>query len=197
MGAGVARSSIRRAPSLYNGLLEYLRAEYAQRGYQEVVTPQIFDAELFKLSGHYANYHENMYWTEIDEREFGVKPMNCPGHFLLFKTRLWSYRDLPVRYADFGRLHRYELSGVTAGLTRVRTFSQDDAHIFTPFEKVEDEIFRFLDFTDAVYGGLRLHGRRDLARPAPGEADRHRRAVGPGRDGARGGAREGEARRTS
>ena len=139
---------------LYNCLFEYLRSEYARRGYEEVVTPQIFDAELFKLSGHYANYHENMYWTVIDEREFGVKPMNCPGHFLLYKTRLWSYRDLPVRYADFGRLHRYELSGVTAGLTRVRTFSQDDAHIFTPFEKVEDEIFRFLDFADAVYGAF-------------------------------------------
>ncbi len=139
---------------VYNGLLEYMRAEYAKRGYQEVLTPQIFDAELFKLSGHYQNYHENMYWTEIDEREFGVKPMNCPGHFLLFKTRLWSYRDLPVRLADFGRLHRYELSGVTAGLTRVRSFSQDDAHIFTPFEHVEEEIFRFLDFTDAVYGAF-------------------------------------------
>ena len=139
---------------IYNGLLEYLREEYAKRGYQEVVTPQIFDAELFKLSGHYQNYHENMYWTDIDEREFGIKPMNCPGHFLLFRTRLWSYRDLPVRYADFGRLHRYELSGVTAGLTRVRSFSQDDAHIFTPFERVEDEIFRFLEFTDAVYGAF-------------------------------------------
>jgi threonyl-tRNA synthetase len=137
---------------LYNGLLDYLRSEYAKRGYQEVVTPQIFDAELFKLSGHYQNYHENMYWTEIDEREFGVKPMNCPGHFLLFQMQHWSYRELPVRFADFGRLHRYELSGVTAGLTRVRSFAQDDAHIFTPFEHVEEEIFRFLDFTDAVYG---------------------------------------------
>jgi threonyl-tRNA synthetase len=139
---------------LYNALFEYLRAEYSRRGYQEVVTPQIFDADLFRLSGHYQNFRENMYWTVIDEREFGVKPMNCPGHFLLYKTRLWSYRDLPVRYADFGRLHRYELSGVTAGLTRVRTFSQDDAHIFTPFESVEDEIFRFLDFVDAVYGAF-------------------------------------------
>ncbi len=143
-----------KGAALYNCLLDYLRSEYASRGYQEVVTPQIFDAELFKLSGHYANYHENMYWTEIDEREFGVKPMNCPGQFLLYKTRLWSYRDLPVRFADFGRLHRYELSGVTAGLTRVRTFSQDDAHIFAPFEKVEDEILRFLDFVDAVYGAF-------------------------------------------
>jgi threonyl-tRNA synthetase len=137
---------------LYNGLLDYLRKEYGRRGYQEVMTPQIFDSELFKLSGHYANYHDNMYWTEIDEREFGVKPMNCPGHHLLFRERLWSYRELPVRYADFGRLHRYELSGVTAGLTRVRTFSQDDGHIYLPFEQVENEVFAFLDFLDAVYG---------------------------------------------
>jgi threonyl-tRNA synthetase len=143
-----------KGAALYNALLDYLRSEYAARGYQELVTPQIFDAELFKLSGHYANYYENMYWTEIDEREFGVKPMNCPAHFLYYQTRLWSYRDLPVRFADFGRLHRYERSGVTAGLTRVRTFSQDDAHIFAPFEKVEDEIFRFLDFVDAVYGAF-------------------------------------------
>jgi threonyl-tRNA synthetase len=143
-----------KGAALYNGLHEYLRSEYARRGYQEVVTPQIFDADLFKLSGHYANYYENMYWTKIDEREFGVKPMNCPGHFLLYQTRLWSYRDLPVRFADFGRLHRYELSGVTAGLTRVRTFSQDDAHIFTPFDRIEDEIFRFLDFVDAVYNAF-------------------------------------------
>ncbi len=143
-----------KGAAIYNGLLEYLREEYARRGYQEVMTPQIFDAELFKLSGHYQNYYENMYWTEIDEREFGIKPMNCPGHFLLFKMQHWSYRDLPVRLADFGRLHRFELSGVTAGLTRVRSFSQDDAHIFTPFEKVEDEIFRFLEFTDAVYGAF-------------------------------------------
>jgi threonyl-tRNA synthetase len=140
-----------RGVVLYNGLLDYLREEYRKRGYLEVATPQIFDAELFKLSGHYSNYYENMYWTQIDEREFGVKPMNCPGHFLLFQGRHWSYRDLPVRYADFGRLHRYELSGVTAGLTRVRSFSQDDGHIFAPFAKVEEEIFRFLDFADAVY----------------------------------------------
>src|SRR5262249_36946058 len=87
-------------------------------------------------------------------RCFAVKPMNCPGPFLPYKALLWSYRALPVRWADFGRLHRYEKSGVTAGLTRVRTFSQDDAHIFTPFEQVEDEIFRFLDFTDAVYAAF-------------------------------------------
>ncbi len=139
---------------LYNGLLEMLRAEYRKRGYEEVVTPQIFDVELFKTSGHYANYRENMFFTHVEEREFGVKPMNCPGHFLLFQMSHWSYRDLPVRFADFGRLHRYELSGVTAGLTRVRTFSQDDGHIFTPFEKVESEIFAFLEFLDFVYGAF-------------------------------------------
>jgi threonyl-tRNA synthetase len=139
---------------LYNGLLEMLRAEYRRRGYDEVVTPQIFDVELFKTSGHYANYRENMFFTHVEEREFGVKPMNCPGHFLLFQMRHWSYRDLPVRFADFGRLHRYELSGVTAGLTRVRTFSQDDGHIFTPPEKVESEIFAFLEFLDFVYGAF-------------------------------------------
>jgi threonyl-tRNA synthetase len=137
---------------LYNGLIELLREEYRKRGYQEIVTPQIFDVELFKTSGHYANYRDNMFFTEVDERAFGVKPMNCPGHFLVFQTRLWSYRDLPVRFADFGRLHRYELSGVTAGLTRVRTFSQDDGHIFTPLENVEPEIFAFLEFLDFVYG---------------------------------------------
>jgi len=139
---------------LYNGLLEFLRSEYRRRGYDEVITPQIFDAELFKIAGHYDNYRENMYFTEIEDREFGVKPMNCPGHHLLFKERLWSYRELPVRFADFGRLHRHERSGVTAGLTRVRTFSQDDAHIYTPFEKVESEIFAFLEFLDFVYGSL-------------------------------------------
>ena len=137
---------------LYNGLIDLLRSEYARRGYQEIITPQIFDVELFKTSGHYTNYRDSMFFTQVDERNFGVKPMNCPGHFLVYQARLWSYRDLPVRFADFGRLHRYELSGVTAGLTRVRTFSQDDGHIFTPFEKVEPEIFAFLEFLDFVYG---------------------------------------------
>ena len=140
-----------KGAAVYTALLDYLRAEYRARGYQEVVTPQIFDAELYRISGHYDNYRENMYFTQIDEREFGVKPMNCPGHHLLFREQHWSYRDLPVRYADFGRLHRYERSGVTAGLTRVRTFSQDDAHIYAPLDKVESEIHAFVEFLDSVY----------------------------------------------
>ena len=140
-----------KGAALYNGLLAYLRAEYARRGYDEVVTPQIFDADLFRISGHYDNYRENMYFTEIDEREFGVKPMNCPGHHLLFKESHWSYRDLPVRFADFGRLHRYERSGVTAGLTRVRTFSQDDGHIYVAPDQVESEVHALVEFIDSVY----------------------------------------------
>jgi len=140
-----------KGAALYNGLLAYLREEYARRGYDEVITPQIFDADLFRISGHYDNYRDNMYFTEIDEREFGVKPMNCPGHHLLFKESLWSYRELPVRFADFGRLHRYERSGVTAGLTRVRTFSQDDAHIYVAADQVESEIQAFVLFLDSVY----------------------------------------------
>ncbi len=143
-----------KGATLYNGLLDYLRAEYRRRGYEEVITPQIYDVELFKTSGHYETYRENMFFTSFEEREFGVKPMNCPGHALLFKERLWSYRELPVRYADFGRLHRAELSGVTQGLTRVRTFSQDDAHIYAPIESVESEIFAFLEFLDAVYSAF-------------------------------------------
>ncbi len=146
-----------KGAALYNGLLAYLRREYRSRGYQEVITPQIYDAELYRISGHYANYRENMYFTEIDEREFGVKPMNCPGHHLLFRERLWSYRELPVRYADFGRLHRYERSGVTAGLTRVRTFSQDDSHIYCPIGLIGSEIAAFVDFLDEVYRTFGFH----------------------------------------
>jgi threonyl-tRNA synthetase len=114
----------------------------------------VFDADLFKRSGHYYNYKENMYFTEIDEREFGVKPMNCPAHFLLYASQAYSYRDLPLRFADFGRLHRYERSGVTQGLTRVRTFCQDDSHIFCAIEQMPEEMDRFIDLIDEVYGAF-------------------------------------------
>lgn len=140
-----------RGTVIYNELIAYIRALYKKYGYQEIITPQIFDVGLFKISGHYEAYRENMFLSEVDEREFGVKPMNCPGHCLYFKSGHYSYRDLPVRYADFGRLHRYEESGVTQGLTRVRSFSQDDAHIFTPLGQVEAEILNFLRMADEVY----------------------------------------------
>jgi threonyl-tRNA synthetase len=141
-----------KGAAVYNLLVQFMRELYVKYGYQEVISPQIFDVELFKLSGHYQNYRENMYFTEIDEREYGVKPMNCPGHFLMYGAHAFSYRDLPVRYADFGRLHRYERSGVTQGLTRVRTFCQDDSHIFVTLDQMPAEMDRFLDFIREVYG---------------------------------------------
>lgn len=136
---------------VYNTLVEYIRGLYRRYGYEEVITPQIFDAGLWHRSGHYDHYKDNMYFTHIDEREFGVKPMNCPSHTFIYASKKRSYRDLPLRLADFGRLHRYEKSGVTAGLTRVRSFSQDDAHIFCTPSQIEGEIASLLDMIREVY----------------------------------------------
>ena len=136
---------------VYNTLVEYIRGLYRRYGYEEVITPQIFDAGLWHRSGHYDHYKDNMYFTHIDEREFGVKPMNCPSHTFIYASKKRSYRDLPIRLADFGRLHRYEKSGVTAGLTRVRSFSQDDAHIFCAPSQIEEEIACLLDMLREVY----------------------------------------------
>ena len=140
-----------KGAALNNTLVDYVRGLYEHYGYEEVITPQIFDSELWKRSGHYDNYKEHMYFTYVEEREFGVKPMNCPAAAVLFGSQLHSYRDLPIRYADFGRLHRYERSGVTHGLTRVRTFSQDDAHIFCTPEQVESEITSFIEMVEETY----------------------------------------------
>jgi threonyl-tRNA synthetase len=144
--------------AIYIALTDYVREVNTRYGYGEVITPQILDVELWKTSGHYDNYRENMFFTEADERVMSVKPMNCPTHCLIFGTRLRSYRDLPVRYSDFGRLHRYERSGVTNGLFRVRSFAQDDAHVFCTEEQVEEvvlgaagmilEIYRTFGFDD-------------------------------------------------
>jgi threonyl-tRNA synthetase len=142
---------------IYNGLTNFVREKYRQYGYQEVITPQIFDVDLFHKSGHYANYRENMYFTKIDERDFSVKPMNCPGHCLLYGSEHKSYRDLPWRIADFGRLHRYERSGVMHGLTRVRTFCQDDAHIFCAMDQIQDEIRAFMTMLDDIYSTLGMN----------------------------------------
>ncbi len=124
---------------VYNQLVDFVR-EKISSGYGEVVTPQILDEELWHRSGHWENYRDAMYFTEVDDRRYAVKPMNCPTHCLIFGTRLRSYRDLPIRYADFGRLHRWERSGVISGLTRVRTFCQDDGHIFCTEEQIGDEV---------------------------------------------------------
>jgi len=129
-----------RGAAVYTRLIDYVRELYGRYGYDEVITPQMFEASLWKRSGHYDHYKDKMYFSEVDGREFGLKPMNCPSHCLLFGEGRHSYRELPIRFADFGRLHRYELSGATAGLTRVRSFSQDDAHIFCAPDQVKDEV---------------------------------------------------------
>ena len=136
---------------IYNELVDFVRAFYRRDGYTEVVTPLIWDTELFKISGHYDNYKENMFFSEIEEREYGVKPMNCPGHTQIYASQRRSYRDLPIRLADFARLHRYERSGVTSGLVRVRSFAQDDAHLFITPEQIEPEIDRELRLIKEIY----------------------------------------------
>ena len=137
---------------VYNKLVDYVRGLYERYGYEEVITPQMFKTDLFKTSGHYDNYIENMYMLEVDEQEYGMKPMNCPSHAVMYSKSLHSYRELPIRYADFGRLHRYELSGVTAGLTRVRSFAQDDAHIFCREDQIAEEVNGFIDMLNESYG---------------------------------------------
>ncbi len=167
-----------RGSVVYNLLEKYIRGLYGRFGYDEVITPQIFDNELFHTSGHLPSYAENMFmattaenleklgeralgdppadaaaWTTAfeDSLRFGVKPMNCPSHCLIFGMTRRSYRDLPMRMADFGRLHRFERSGVVQGLTRVRSFAQDDAHIFCTLDQVQGEITSFLDLVYEVY----------------------------------------------
>jgi threonyl-tRNA synthetase len=139
---------------VYNELQSFLRELYRELDYQEVITPQIYDVDLYHRSGHYENYRENMYFTEIDDRQFSVKPMNCPGHCVLYAMEHHSYRELPIRLADFGRLHRYERSGAMHGLTRVRSFCQDDAHIFCRIDQMQTEIEAFMGLLDRVYQQL-------------------------------------------
>ena len=166
-----------RGAFIYNALVDYMRALYVSEGYDEVITPQVFDPKLFRTSGHLGNYNENMYrlWTEdllddaqakkedgsdptavelvkqLQDHSFGIKPMNCPSHCVIFGSRRRSYRELPWRMADFGRLHRYERGGVVHGLSRVRTFCQDDAHIFCTRDQVPEEIERFLKMFYKAY----------------------------------------------
>lgn len=139
---------------VYNQLCDLMRDKYHEYGYGEVITPQIFDVDLYHQSGHYENYRENMFFSNIDDRDFSVKPMNCPGHCVLYSMEKYSYRDLPLRIADFGRLHRNERSGVMHGLTRVRSFCQDDAHIFCTLDQMQAEIQSFMSLLSEVYQKL-------------------------------------------
>jgi len=132
-------------------LLDYWREEHKKEGYQEINTPIILSNQLWKTSGHWDNYRENMYFIKIDEDEYAVKPMNCPGTIIVYKTNQHSYKELPVRIAELGLVHRHEKSGVLHGLFRVRSFTQDDAHIFCTEEQAEEEVSKIIGLIDRVY----------------------------------------------
>jgi threonyl-tRNA synthetase len=136
---------------MFNALVALSREMGSERGYSEVKTPLIYDAELWKTSGHWGKYRQNMFVVQVEEREMGVKPMNCPGHAHLYAAGRHSYRDLPLRYSEPGLLHRNEASGVLHGLLRVRHFAQDDAHIFCTEEQVQEEVAGCLEFAFATY----------------------------------------------
>jgi threonyl-tRNA synthetase len=134
---------------------EFERKEHLKRGYLPVITPHLMQADLWKISGHWDNYRENMFFLQVDEKDYAVKPMNCPGHVLIYRSTVRSYRDLPLRFFEMGTVYRYERSGVLYGLERARGFTQDDAHIFCTEEQLEDEIKGVLDF---VFFMLRSFG---------------------------------------
>jgi len=137
---------------IYNKLVEMIREQYRVRGYSETISPNLFNLKLWKTSGHYANYKDNIFLCKVENQGFGMKPMNCPAHCLMFDNEIRSYRDLPLRLADFGVLHRNELSGALSGLTRVRRFCQDDAHLFCAPEQLMTEVMGCLDFLRYIYG---------------------------------------------
>ena len=170
---------------VWNELEDLRRRENATRGYDEVKTPLIYDSELWVTSGHWEKFRENMFLIEDEGKTWGLKPMNCPGHMLLFGSQLRSYRELPVRFAESSTLHRNELAGTLHGLLRVRHVTQDDAHIFCTREQIEDEIFACLDFVAFLYelfgvrGALRAldHDPRTSSAPTTSGTSRRRRSA--------------------
>jgi threonyl-tRNA synthetase len=144
---------------LWNTLLDFWRIKHREHGYAEIKTPVILSRTLWEKSGHWFNYRENMYTTQIDEEDFVIRPMNCPGAILLYAEDVHSYRELPLRLAEIGQVHRHEKSGVLSGLFRVRTFHQDDAHIFITEEQIKSEVLHILELIDEMYGvfGLSYH----------------------------------------
>ena len=136
---------------IYDELVNFMKEKMFARNYQIIKTPIILSKELWLQSGHWDHYKENMYFTKIDNREFAVKPMNCPGGMIIYKTRVHSYRELPIKAGEFGLVHRHELSGVLSGLFRVRVFTQDDAHVFCTEEQLQDQIIELLDLVDEIY----------------------------------------------
>jgi len=148
---------------IYNELLKFIREEYARKGYKEVITPLIYKKKLWETSGHWEHYHDGMFTMKINDQEYSLKPMNCPSHCLIYQNDMKSYRDLPLRIADFACLHRNELGGVLGGLTRVTKFSQDDAHIFCAEEQVMSEMSDLLSFITEVYGIFKFEYKANLS----------------------------------
>jgi threonyl-tRNA synthetase len=136
---------------IYNEVLSYWRGLHEREGYQELKTPIILSDQLWRKSGHWDHYKENMYFTKIDEGDYAIKPMNCPGGILVFNNRMWSYKDLPVKFAEVGLVHRHEKSGVLHGLLRVRQFTQDDAHVFCTRKQMKDEIKKIINLILEIY----------------------------------------------
>ena len=134
-----------------NELENFWYDEHTKEGYEFIKTPIMLNKDLWELSGHWFNYRENMYTSEIDEKVFAIKPMNCPGGMLVYKNSLHSYKDLPLRIGELGQVHRHEASGALNGLFRVRTFTQDDAHIFMRSDQIEEEVIRLINFIDRIY----------------------------------------------
>ncbi|MFC1500560.1 threonine--tRNA ligase [Candidatus Zixiibacteriota bacterium] len=140
-----------RGMILFNGVIAYIRRKLDERGYHEIFTPLIMNADLWRRSGHWDHYRENMYYTQIDEADFAVKPMNCPGACLVYRSDLRSYRDLPYKIAEMGVVHRHELSGVLHGLTRVRSFIQDDAHLYCTPDQIREQVIDTVEMVREVY----------------------------------------------
>ena len=150
------KKGIPKGMILRNILENWWYEEHTKENYQFVKTPIMMSKELWETSGHWQNYKENMYTSLVDEREFAIKPMNCPGSMLVYKSGLHSYKDLPLRMGELGQVHRHEASGALNGLFRVRTFTQDDAHIFMTPEQIESEVVSLIAFIDRIYSSLGL-----------------------------------------
>lgn len=152
---------------IWNELLAYIRELQARNGYIEIKTPTMMTRELWEISGHWANYRQNMFTSQVEERDFAIKPMNCPGCMLFYKGHTHSYRELPLRVAEIGNVHRFEPSGSLSGLFRVRSFHQDDAHIFMKPSDIQEEISKVLALADELYAAFGLNYRLELStRPA-------------------------------
>ncbi len=158
-----------------------MREKQAAAGYQEISSPEIMDRELWVQSGHVEKFGENMFLTRTpDERVYAIKPMNCPGHVQVFRQGLHSYRELPIRYAEFGKVHRYEPSGALHGLLRVRAFTQDDAHVFVTEDQISEETVRGIELMMSIYRDFGFENVRVKFADRPGAARRRRRR--PGRE---------------